>query len=237
MLANADNRFANIKAIITDIEGTTSSLSFVKETLFPYARERMATFISDHSSHEDVAPLLAAVREHCQQDAMSITAIINQLLAWIDADEKVTPLKQLQGMIWQAGYAQGDFKGHIYADAVDALRAWQGQGLMLCVYSSGSVQAQKLLFAHTAYGDLTPLFSAYFDTKTGGKKASDSYQAIAQAIDITPAQILFLSDIVAELDAANAAGLQACQLARPGEASAIGQHAVAASFAEIILTS
>ena len=135
-----------IKAVVTDIEGTTSSLSFVKEVLFPYARTHLAAFVRDHAQEPGVTLQLDAVRLEAGDPALSQEAVIDQLIAWIDQDRKITPLKALQGMIWENGYRNGDFQGHIYADAEQALRDWQARGLALYIYSSGSVQAQKLLF-------------------------------------------------------------------------------------------
>jgi enolase-phosphatase E1 len=203
-----------IRAVLTDIEGTTSSLSFVKEVLFPYARAHLAAFVRDHAQDPRVTRQLDAVRREAGDSALSQQAVIDQLIAWIDADRKITPLKALQGMIWENGYRNSDFQGHIYADAVQSLRDWQARGLSLYVYSSGSVQAQKLLFAHTGFGDLTPLFDGYFDTTMGGKQDAGSYRAIAAAIGVAPAEILFLSDVRAELDAAAAAGCRTVWLVR-----------------------
>jgi enolase-phosphatase E1 len=138
-------------------------------------------------------------------------------------------------LIWEAGYQQGDFKGHIYFDAVENIRKWKAKGLDLYVYSSGSVQAQKLLFAHTDYGDLTPLFSGYFDTHIGGKKEPQSYRNIANSIGIDAEQLLFLSDIKEELDAAKAAGYQTAWLVREGGIEAKADHLQVSSFDQISL--
>lgn len=205
-----------IRAIVTDIEGTTSSLSFVKDVLFPYARAHLAAFVREHARDAQVAPQLDAVRREAGDPALTQEAVIEQLLAWIDQDRKITPLKALQGMIWEHGYRSGDFQGHVYADAARALRDWHARGIALYVYSSGSVQAQKLLFAHTGFGDLTPLFEGYFDTNVGGKLDAGSYRAIAASIGVAPAEMLFLSDVRAELDAAAAAGCRTMWLVREG---------------------
>ncbi len=201
------------KAILTDIEGTTSSLSFVKDVLFPYARERMAEFVHTHATEPIVRRELEEVGRISGKN-LSEPEVIAQLIRWIDADKKITPLKSLQGMIWEDGYKKGDFKGHVYEDVVRHLKKWKQAGLKLYVFSSGSVQAQKLLFAHTEYGDLTPLFSGYFDTTVGSKREADSYRKIAESIGIPPREILFLSDIREELDAAHAAGMRVMWLAR-----------------------
>ena len=202
-----------VKSIVTDIEGTTSSLSFVKDVLFPYARARMGEFIHRHAKDPAVQRELDEVRR-ISGKKLTDAEVIDQLTRWIDEDRKITPLKNLQGMIWEDGYRQGDFKGHVYHDAVRQLRNWRRQGISIYVFSSGSIQAQKLLFAHTEYGDLTPLFSGYFDTTIGNKREAGSYRKIAEAIGTKPDEILFLSDIIEELDAARAAGMQVIGLVR-----------------------
>ncbi|POZ50416.1 acireductone synthase [Methylovulum psychrotolerans] len=221
-----------IKAIITDIEGTTSSLAFVQAVLFPYARRHLAEFVRSHADDPVVQGLLADTAAAAGQ-ALDTEAAIGQLLAWADADQKITPLKALQGLIWEAGYRQGDFYGHVYADAAAQLQHWRQQGLALYVYSSGSVHAQKLLFAHTEYGDLTPLFSGYFDTLVGAKREVAAYQNIVAQLPFLPSELLFLSDIKEELDAAQAAGLQTVWLKRDGGLDGMGPHRQVGSFAEI----
>ena len=152
------------------------------------------------------------------------------MLQWIDEDKKITPLKALQGMIWEEGFRRGDFTGHIYKDAARKLRHWKEQGKRLYVFSSGSIQAQRLLFGHSEYGDLTPLFSGYFDTTVGSKREADSYKKIASSIDIDPSHILFLSDIKEELDAAHAAGMQTVWLVRDGTLDAKAAHTQVRDF-------
>ena len=195
-----------IKAIVTDIEGTTSSLSFVKDVLFPYARAKLPDYIRQHAGNLNIKQVLIDTCNEACID-LEMEAAIRQLIQWIDQDKKITPLKALQGLIWEAGYRQGDFKGHLYQDAIDKLKAWKANGISLYVYSSGSVLAQKLLFGHTEAGDLTPLFSGFFDTNMGGKKEPNSYRKIADEIAHPTANLLFLSDIEEELDAAKAVGL------------------------------
>ena len=223
-----------IKAILTDIEGTTSSLSFVKDVLFPYARERMAEFVRQHAQEAAVRRELEEVRRLSGKN-LSDPEAIEQLIRWIDEDKKITPLKSLQGMIWEDGYKKGDFKGHMYEDAMRHLKRWQQAGIRLYVFSSGSVQAQKLLFAHTESGDLTPLFSGYFDTTIGSKREADSYHKIAAAIGTPPGDILFLSDIREELDAARAAGMQVTWLVRDGATDPGATHRQVRNFDEIRL--
>ncbi len=196
----------NLQAVVTDIEGTTSAIAFVRDVLFPYARSVLPAFIATHHAREDVSLWLKRVAEETGQDANDLDALIETLQSWIDLDKKHTALKALQGMIWVDGYTQGVYQAPVYDDAAEALNTWQSQGLELYVYSSGSVPAQKLFFAHTDHGNLCPLFSGFFDTEIGGKRDVESYHAIASAIGHTPDRILFLSDIVQELDAARDAG-------------------------------
>jgi enolase-phosphatase E1 len=225
-----------IKAIVTDIEGTTSSLSFVKEILFPYARANLADYVRLHAEEPPIKLLLEATSKELGV-ALDTEQAITQLIQWLDEDKKATPLKSLQGLIWEAGYKKGDFKGHVYQDAVDNLKNWKAKGLDLYIYSSGSVYAQKLLFEHTEYGDLTPLFSGYFDTHIGGKKERDSYLTIANQIGIPADQLLFLSDIKEELDAAKTAGFKTIGLTRDGLPDSIGGHLQVSSFDFINLES
>lgn len=223
-----------IKVILTDIEGTTSSLSFVKDVLFPYARERMAEFVRQHAQEAAVRKELEEVRRLSGKN-LSEPEVIEQLIRWIDEDKKITPLKSLQGMIWEDGYKKGAFKGHMYEDAVRYLKQWNQAGIRLYVFSSGSVPAQKLLFAHTEHGDLTPLFSGYFDTTVGNKREADSYRKIAAAIGISCGDILFLSDIREELDAARVAGMQVAWLMRDGVTDPNAAHRQVRNFDEIRL--
>jgi len=201
------------RAILTDIEGTTSSIAFVAETLFPYARERLPAFVAAHP--DEAAPILAEVA------AMEPGDPVATLTRWIDEDRKATPLKTLQGMIWADGYRERAFTGHIYPDAAAALRRWHETGIALYVFSSGSVAAQKLLFGHSDAGDLTPLFSGYFDTTTGPKREAASYQAIANSVGLAADEILFLSDTPQEIAAAQEAGLSALLIDRGGGAGDI----------------
>lgn len=221
-----------IKAIVTDIEGTTSSLSFVKEILFPYARTHLADFVRNHA-HDSVVQALLLDTSEIVGEKLDTEQAISQLIKWIDVDKKITPLKSLQGLIWEAGYQQGDFKGHVYPDVAEQLKKWHEHGFALYVYSSGSIHAQKLFFAHTEYGDLTPLFSGYFDTYIGGKKEVSSYQHIAENIGLPGNQILFLSDIIEELDAAKAAGFATIQLVREGSVDNQVNHPQVISFVEV----
>ncbi|MCB1864480.1 MAG: acireductone synthase [Chromatiales bacterium] len=219
------------RSIVTDIEGTTTSVRFVYDTLFPYARERIGAFVREHRADPVVAAQIAAIAEQAGGD--SLDAAIATLTRWIDEDRKATPLKTLQGLIWAAGYADGTLRGHVYADAATTLRRWHAAGHALYVYSSGSIAAQKLLFGYSDHGDLTPLFSGYFDTTTGPKREADSYRRIAQTIGRPGEEIVFLSDIEAELDAARAAGLHTVWLARDSEPDPRAGHRQVADFTTI----
>ena len=224
--------------ILTDIEGTTSSIAFVKDVLFPYARRELPRFVREHGDEPEVRRWLDAVAIEaggiCSDDVIAET-----LQGWIDQDRKHTALKALQGMLWKDGYARGDFRGHVYADAAAALRDWQAAGRRLAVFSSGSVGAQKLLFGHSEAGDLASSFAAFFDTEVGHKREPESYRRIAQALGQVPGDILFLSDVVEELDAAREAGMRTLLLDRredypqPRTGEAAHGHRRVTSFAEI----
>ncbi|MEY3219114.1 MAG: hypothetical protein RIT27_471 [Pseudomonadota bacterium] len=222
-----------ITAILTDIEGTTSSLSFVKEVLFPYARKHLADFIRNHREMPEVLHWLEETRKEVQQPDLDEQGVIEILIQWIDQDKKITPLKALQGLIWEKGYQNNDYQGHLYQDAFECLQKWKQNGLKLYVFSSGSIKAQQLLFAHTAFGDLTPLFSGYFDTTIGAKQQPESYQRIAKEIGITTENILFLSDILGELDAAKTAGMQTTCLVREGTLHNNCEHSQVRNFNEL----
>ena len=223
-----------IKAVVTDIEGTTSSISFVKEVLFPYAARQFPAFLETHWDQPEIqAKLQAAEQESGQRldSPASANALFQQ---WITDDRKATPLKALQGMIWKTGYQNGDYTAHLYPDTAPALQAWKEKGLDLYVYSSGSIAAQKLFFSYSDAGDLTGLFSGYFDTTSGHKQETDSYRTIQQSIGLPAEQLLFLSDIEAELDAAAEAGFQTIRLDREGNQGE-SRHKVVMSFEEIAL--
>lgn len=223
-----------IRVILTDIEGTTSSISFVHEVLFPYAREHMGEFVRDWQ-HEDplVGEQLDAVSDVSGCDRKDIDGLVGVLEQWIEDDRKETSLKTLQGMLWEQGYQHGHFDGHVYPDAAEYLRFWHDRGLRLYVYSSGSVKAQKLIFGFSNEGDLTPFFSGYFDTNMGGKKETASYRNIIDQLGMEPSTVLFLSDVEAELVAAEAAGLKTCWLVRDGELPDTDIRPVARDFREV----
>lgn len=227
------------RAVLTDIEGTLGPVAFVREVLFPYAAKALPRFVRDHAGEPEVAALLAEAARLCDVPASDLSQVNRCLLDWIAADAKVTPLKALQGLVWEEGYRGGHFQAPIYPDAVARLRAWTGAGVPVYVYSSGSIRAQDLYFAHSDHGDLRPLFSGFFDTTSGAKTAPDSYRRIVAAIGIWAQDLLFLSDSCPELDAATEAGLHTTWVVRPGdmtadaEAPVLSRHPIAASFAEI----
>jgi enolase-phosphatase E1 len=223
-----------VRAIVTDIEGTTSAISFVHEVLFPYATRKLPDFVRENEGINDVAELLDDARREAGEPGADTERVIEILLAWIAEDRKATPLKALQGHVWRHGYERGDFTGHVYDDAVDRLRRWSVSGIALYVYSSGSTGAQKLLFGYSDAGDLRPLFSGYFDTRIGHKKQAESYRRIIEEIGVPADEILFLSDVAEELDAARAAGMQTCQLVRDDDVI-VGSHTIARDFDGVII--
>ncbi len=208
-------------AVLTDIEGTTTDVRFVHDVLFPYAARALRGFVRDHAERPDVAAEIAAARARAGDD-LDLEGVIATLLRWIAEDRKETPLKTLQGLVWADGYATGELVAPVYPDAAEALARWKAEGRDLYVYSSGSEAAQKLLFAHSEAGDLTPLFSGYFDTRVGGKLEPASYAAIAQRLGRPPGTILFLSDHPGEVAAALDAGMKAIRIDRdrPADAAA-----------------
>lgn len=221
-----------VKVILTDIEGTTSSIDFVHQTLFPYAQQRIREYVKQHGTQAAVREQVEAVRQEVGR-ALSLDEAGAVLEQWITEDRKATPLKVLQGFIWEEGYKSGALTGHVYEDAEEYLERWHAAGNKLYVYSSGSEAAQKLIFGNTEYGDLTPLFSGYFDTRIGAKREAEAYRRIVERIGVKAEEILFLSDIGEELDAARAAGLQTCQLIRDAKAKPFAHHPQAKDFSEV----
>jgi enolase-phosphatase E1 len=225
-----------IKYVLTDIEGTTTSVSFVYDILFPYFRDHiwelknMSDLNSVDAAFNETKEIVLA-EEGIQLETSE--QIIQKLDSWCKEDRKITPLKTLQGILWKIGYETGELKGHVYEDVPITLEKWHTLGLKMGVFSSGSVEAQKLIFGYSEKGDLTTYFSNYFDTKTGMKRESETYVKIAQELKLEPSTILFLSDIVQELEAAHKAGFQTIQLVRPGTKKEWGNSV--SGFAEIIL--
>ncbi len=202
-------------AVIIDIEGTTTPIAFVRDTLFPYARVRLEAALKMPE-----AAAIAAEVERMVPGKQALTTLQH----WMDEDAKITPLKALQGLIWNAGYADGSLQGVLYPDVTASLRRWVRGGLRLYVYSSGSVAAQKLLFGHSVDGDITGLFSGFFDTNVGHKREPESYDRLCIGINVPPAEVLFLSDMEAELDAASSAGLRTCQVVRPADGTVASER-------------
>jgi enolase-phosphatase E1 len=225
-----------IEYVLTDIEGTTTSVSFVYDVLFPYFRDHiwelknMSVLNSVDAAFNETKEIVLA-EEGIQLETSE--QIIQKLDSWCKEDRKITPLKTLQGILWKIGYETGELKGHVYEDVPITLEKWHTLGLKMGVFSSGSVEAQKLIFGYSEKGDLTTYFSNYFDTKTGMKRESETYVKIAQELKLEPSTILFLSDIVQELEAAHKAGFQTIQLVRPGTKKEWGNSV--SGFAEIIL--
>jgi enolase-phosphatase E1 len=216
-----------VRAILTDIEGTTSAIAFVKDTLFPFAAAALDGFLDARGADPQVAAILAEVPGPDPRAT---------LRRWMAEDAKVTPLKSLQGMIWRAGFEDGRLRGHLWPDVAPCLRAWAGAGLTLAVYSSGSEEAQRLLFRHSAAGDLEPLFAGFFDTRTGPKRDPAAYKAIVARLGTSERTTLFLSDVVEELDAAAAAGLPTCQIVRPADGTRPARrHAEAPDFPAVAM--
>ncbi|MCB9507647.1 MAG: acireductone synthase [Myxococcales bacterium] len=212
--------------LLLDIEGTTTSISFVYDVLFPFARRQLDAFVRATWDTDETRAVVHALREieptlapiPAGDGAAAMQAASAELLAQMDIDRKSTPLKALQGRIWRAGYESGEIKGHVYDDVPGALRRWHEAAHRAAIYSSGSVEAQVLLFRHSVAGDLTPLLSGHFDTTTGPKRESASYRDIAGALGASPASITFWTDNLDEALAAHAAGLRAVIASRPGNA-------------------
>jgi enolase-phosphatase E1 len=210
----------NARAILLDIEGTTTPIAFVHEVLFSYARTHVKDFLATNINSAEVSADVALLREEQTTDVSkghqppdSIAAYVEWL---IERDRKSTGLKSLQGKIWRQGYVNGSLKSQVYADVAPALERWRAQGLSINIFSSGSVLAQQLLFAHTQAGDLTKFIDNYFDTNVGKKSEAESYRRIAEALQLRADEVLFISDVVAELDAASQAGMRTLLSIRPG---------------------
>lgn len=236
--------------ILLDIEGTTTPIDFVYQVLFPYARARMKDFLARHLEDEEVRAAVSdlmdeqARDEHLPHtastspgrlDESQLEVVAAYARRLIDEDRKLTPLKTIQGRIWEEGYRSGELKGRVFPDVEPNLRRWFEEGRTTCIYSSGSVLAQRLLFANTEAGDLTEFIRDFFDTRVGRKTEPASYLKIAELRSRRPAEILFVSDVVAELDAASAAGLQTLLCVRPGNHTqpAADAHATISTFDEV----
>ena len=218
--------FANVDHVVVDIEGTTSASAFVFDVLFPYATERFGSWLDAHGDEPETVAIIAQVGEELGVADPSQEQVVAALTDWVAADRKVTPLKTLQGLIWEQGFASGELVSDFFPDALEALRAWHGSGLPISIYSSGSVLAQRNWYAHSPAGDLTPWIAGYYDTANAGpKREVESYRTIAQDIGTDPGTLLFCSDVVAELDVASAAGWQVVRVRRSGEPHAVEDSA------------
>ena len=207
-----------VQWILTDIEGTTTEVSFVYDILFPYFRAHMDQWktVDSDPMNQVLEQTRVLVLEEQSINLTSKEALFEQLRQWSNEDRTVTPLKTFQGMVWEQGFKSGAIKGHVYTDVKPALEQWTSMGLKLAIFSSGSIAAQKQLFGFSIEGDLTPYFSAFFDTTTGMKRDEQTYQLIVEQLQAPANSVLFLSDIHQELEAAHAAGLRTLQLVRPG---------------------
>ncbi len=219
----AEQTFTGIKCIVVDIEGTTSRSSFVFDVMFPYATDRFDDWIADHGDEPATAEVITQVGVEIGVDEPSTGQVLDALRAWVAEDRKITPLKTLQGLIWEDAFASGALVSDFYPDALDVMGRWHDAGLAMAVYSSGSVLAQRNWYAHTPEGNHTNWMTGYFDTANAGPKREEaSYRAIAEQLDLSPQHLLFCSDVVAELDAASAAGWQVVRVRRDGEPHALG---------------
>ena len=239
----------SIRAILLDIEGTTTPIDFVFKTLFPYARVKVERFLLEHSSEPDVRADIEALREQHRADTgenlnppdwiddsreAELASATSYARSLIDRDSKCSALKSLQGKIWQEGYGAGELHGEVYPDVPPAFTRWSRQGKIIAIFSSGSVLAQRLLFSSTAAGDLTRNLRAHFDTTTGPKNTPASYLKIADSLATEPKAILFISDVERELDAAQAAGMHTALCVRTESAEQLARtHRVIHSFEEI----
>ena len=241
------------RGILLDIEGTTSSVSFVYDVMFPYVRKHLTFEVFANWLEPEYIEAFHAIAKDAGHDSLdawlkkqdltrdnplrAADVVCKEVTRLMDADVKATGLKQLQGLIWQSGFASGELQAHVYPDVVPALSAWKAAGRDVRIYSSGSIQAQRLFFGHTIAGNLLQYFNGHYDTTIGGKKESDSYRKIAGEYRLPASEILFLSDIVAELDAAHAAGFQTALVMRegntPGQASTAAAHPQIANFAQV----
>ena len=226
-----------LKAIVLDIEGTTSSTRYVHETLYPYSRERFRPWITARLDQPEVHAQIEAVRALANEPKADLDRVVWWLDHWLGGDEKITPLKAFQGWIWSEGFAAGDLVSHFFDDSIPAIRAWHAAGLRLSIFSSGSVTAQHAWFGNSPEGNLLPLFDHHFDTENlGPKKSASSYQAIAETIGVEAKGIVFLSDLVLELDAAREAGWHTIGVRRKGDQyynDGVGDHPAIHSFDEI----
>jgi enolase-phosphatase E1 len=237
---------SKIRAILLDIEGTTTPIDFIFKTLFPFAADNAEEFLRRSYAEKEVAAILEELRkQHAteagkdagagiwvdtspEEIASSAASYVRRLIA---RDSKITPLKALQGKIWEEGYRRGELRGELYPDVPKAFQRWHARGIRIAIFSSGSILAQKLLFQHSNAGDLSEFIESYFDTTTGPKREAESYRKIAGELGLAPEEILFLSDVIGELEAARAAGMATAQALRPGViAGGTSVHPVISTF-------
>ena len=218
-----------MKALLFDIEGTTTDIKFVHEVLFPYARENMQSFLENTTS-SDVTEILETIKN--KNNVNSREEVLELLLRWIQEDKKITELKDLQGLLWESGYINGDYKAHLYPEVINCFKKWSDNNFKIYIYSSGSVKAQKLLFKYSVQGDLTPLISGYFDTNIGAKREVQSYQNILDELKLAASEVTFFSDIEEELDAAAEIGIKPLHLNRDGLYNE-SRHKIINSFNEV----
>ena len=231
------------RGILIDVEGTTSSISFVYDVLFTFARQHVGDFLAHHPNDPAVqaaAEALAAeagAADATLADPAGTTRLALAAIDLMNRDVKSTPLKALQGMIWRSGFDSGELVSHVFDDVPETLAQWADSGLDVRIYSSGSIDAQKLFFSHTCAGDLTPHLRGHYDTTTGPKREAASYRAIAVDMGMEPREILFISDVGEELDAARQAGMATALAIRPGNREPGGrlEHESLESFTEIVI--
>lgn len=236
------------RVILLDIEGTVSEIAFVHDVLFPYARRHVRDVLLQRMHQPEVGEALQAMARDAEAESVSdwcpylvaspegIDWVVERIHAWMDHDAKLTGLKAMQGLIWEAGYQDGSLKSHIFPDVPKCLRRWVEAGRTIAIYSSGSRAAQRLLFAHTTEGDLTPWITAYFDTTSGGKRVASSYQTIACQLGVESSGVLFLSDVPEELTSAASVGMQTGLVVRPGNRpTADVKHRRVTSLEEILI--
>ncbi len=223
------------RGILLDVEGTTSSISYVYDVLFPFAREHVREFTRQRQDDDDVRAAWALIEEEAGRPLADVDALVTEVHRLMDADAKTTGLKQLQGLVWRQGYESGELTSHVFPDVRPALERWRERGVPVRIYSSGSVEAQRLFFGHTEQGDLLAYLDGHHDTRTGPKGEPSSYRAIAGDWGLEPADVLFVSDVLAELDAARTAGMKTALCVRPGnrEVTERHDHEVIRSFADL----
>ncbi|KAM9455411.1 enolase-phosphatase E1 [Clarias gariepinus] len=226
----------NVSVILLDIEGTTTPITFVKDVLFPYIKEHLEEYLGAHWEEDECKQDVQLLKKQTEEDLKqnracpvhavdqtvhtdeekAIREVVDSVLWQMDADRKTTALKQLQGHMWRAAYVSGRIKGEVYQDVVPTIRRWKQDGLKVYIYSSGSIEAQKLLFGYSVQGDLLDLFDGHFDTNIGAKVESKSYEKIAERIGCSPEEIMFLTDVTREAKAAEDAGVNVAVVVRPG---------------------